>query len=445
MCREIRAARRIACYGVGPRGAHDEGALHAAHAPRPRRAHGRRHDDAARRRGRPAPGERGAGMVLDRRRARGSGARGAGARTLVVTAQPDGAGAPPGPTWSSTCRPRRWPTIGRGAEPAPHGKPLRGRPARLLRPRLDHAPRADPARRRTRCASGTRTWNEGAMDVGLNLCFAIKRWPEPEEWARIAADELGVSSVQFTMDLIDPWWPESDRAAMAARVREAAGRRGIAIHSVQIGLAGYTYNGLLHPDETARRIAEEWWRRSIDLAAELGAGAVGRPDRRAERRRCGLARAPQGPLCRGRRPARRPRRSRPKRSGLDALLVEPTPLPREIPSTIDEAKRPDRRHLGRRRAAAVRDRRRPRPVPAALRGGRLARSVAHGASRPHRRACTFRTTTTGPTRTGAGPTRAARMTRPGSSARCARRGSTTCRSSSRCSRRSSRPTTRSCR
>jgi D-erythrulose 1-phosphate 3-epimerase len=176
------------------------------------------------------------------------------------------------------------------------------------------------------------------MDVGLNLCFAIKRWPEPEEWARIVADELDVKSVQFTMDLIDPWWPESDRRAMAGRVRTAAAARSIAIHSVQIGLAGYTYNGLLHPDETARRIAEDWWRRSIDMAAELGAGAVGGPigalsvadaassDRRAALyaevvdRLGGLADHAQ-------------------RSGLDALLIEPTPLPREIPSTIDEAKR----------------------------------------------------------------------------------------------------------
>ena len=176
------------------------------------------------------------------------------------------------------------------------------------------------------------------MDVGLNLCFAIKRWPEPEEWARIVADELDVKSVQFTMDLIDPWWPESDRRAMAGRVRTAVAARGIAIHSVQIGLAGYTYNGLLHPDETARRIAEDWWRRSIDMAAELGAAAVGGPigalsvadaassDRRAALyaevvdRLGGLADHAQ-------------------RSGLDALLIEPTPLPREIPSTIDEAKR----------------------------------------------------------------------------------------------------------
>jgi sugar phosphate isomerase/epimerase len=176
------------------------------------------------------------------------------------------------------------------------------------------------------------------MDIGLNLCFAIKRWPEPEEWARIVAEELGVTSIQFTMDLIDPWWPEAERAAMVERVRDAAGRRGIAIHSVQIGLAGYTYNGLLHPDETARRIAEEWWRRSIDMAAELGARAVGGPigalsvaDAASPDRRSALYAEVVGRLGGLADHARR--------SGLEALLIEPTPLPREIPSTVGDAER----------------------------------------------------------------------------------------------------------
>jgi sugar phosphate isomerase/epimerase len=176
------------------------------------------------------------------------------------------------------------------------------------------------------------------MNVGVNLCFAIKRWPEPEEWARIVADELGVSSIQFTMDLIDPWWPEGDRAAMAVRVRDAAAGRGIAIHSVQIGLAGYTYNGLLHPDEAAREIAEQWWRRSIDMTAELGAGAVGGPigalsvaDASSPGRRAALYAEMVGRLG--------GLADHAGRSGLEALLIEPTPLPREIPSTIDEAKR----------------------------------------------------------------------------------------------------------
>lgn len=173
------------------------------------------------------------------------------------------------------------------------------------------------------------------MDLGINLCFAIKRWPEPARWATIVADDLGLASVQFTMDLIDPWWPAAVRSAAAKRARAAAVSRGIAIHSVQIGLAGYTYNGLLHPDTNVRALGRDWWRRSIELAAELGAGAVGGPlgalsaaDAASPARRTALRAALVEDV--------HALAAHAEAAGLDCLLVEPTPLRREIPSTVAE-------------------------------------------------------------------------------------------------------------
>jgi D-erythrulose 1-phosphate 3-epimerase len=171
------------------------------------------------------------------------------------------------------------------------------------------------------------------MELGINLCFAIKRWPEPEAWATIVDERLGLRSVQFTMDLIDPWWPQEPRLAMAKQVKAVAGGRGIAIHSIQIGLAGYTYNGLLHPDTDARWIARDWWGRSFELAAELGAGAAGGPlgamsaaDAADAKRRDLLYTELLEHIHHLAEDARR--------NGLSALLVEPTPLTREIPATI---------------------------------------------------------------------------------------------------------------
>jgi sugar phosphate isomerase/epimerase len=163
------------------------------------------------------------------------------------------------------------------------------------------------------------------MELGINLSFALKRWPEPERWAAIVDERLGLHSIQFTLDLIDAWWPQPERAALARAAKAAADAHGIAMHSAQIGLAGYTYNGLLHPDATARALARDWWGRSIELAAELGAGAAGAPARRqslyAELLEHIHHLADQA-----------------RRHGLSALLVEPTPLPREIPATIAETK-----------------------------------------------------------------------------------------------------------
>ena len=88
------------------------------------------------------------------------------------------------------------------------------------------------------------------MNFGINLSFAVKRWPEPHVWAKVVRETLGLELVQFTYDLLDPWWPE--HRTLAARVRRAADDYGISIHSAQVGLAMYTYNGLLHPDPDAR-------------------------------------------------------------------------------------------------------------------------------------------------------------------------------------------------
>ncbi len=42
------------------------------------------------------------------------------------------------------------------------------------------------------------------VELGINNCFAIGRYPEPEEWLRIVKEELGLQHVQFSFDLLDP-------------------------------------------------------------------------------------------------------------------------------------------------------------------------------------------------------------------------------------------------
>lgn len=175
-------------------------------------------------------------------------------------------------------------------------------------------------------------------DLGINLSFAVKRWPEPDLWAEIVRDRLDLSTVQFSFDLLDPWWPDDLRLDLATRARRAAESRGITIHSAFVGLAAYTYNGLLHPDAATRAAALEWWRRAVATAAALGASAVGGP--------LGGMSVTDAAI-----PARR--ESHYGRlleavpaivdlaiaAGLDTLLIEPTPLRREIPSTIEDAVR----------------------------------------------------------------------------------------------------------
>jgi sugar phosphate isomerase/epimerase len=174
------------------------------------------------------------------------------------------------------------------------------------------------------------------MDFGINLGFAVKRLPGATEWARFTREQLNLDLVQFSFDLIDPFMPMAAKAALAGQVRQAARDYGIRIHSAQVGLACYTYNGLLHPDRAGRAAALEWWLNAITLAAELEVEAVGgplggmsipdaaNPARAAQRYQDGLD-------------ALTTITEAAKRAGLKAVLVEPTPLRREYPHTIEQA------------------------------------------------------------------------------------------------------------
>uniref|UniRef100_UPI003F491E3F sugar phosphate isomerase/epimerase family protein n=1 Tax=Nonomuraea sp. CA-252377 TaxID=3240003 RepID=UPI003F491E3F len=175
------------------------------------------------------------------------------------------------------------------------------------------------------------------MNLGINLCFAVKRLLEPQEWAAFVRAELGLTNVQITFDLLEPWWPEPERGRIIARIRQAATEHGLHLHSACVGLAHYLPGGLLDPDPDARALARTWWRRAIDVAAELGVSAVGGPlgsisvhdaaHGHAEQRWQDLIDAVAG-LCRHARAA-----------GLAQFLIEPTPINREVPSTLEHCHR----------------------------------------------------------------------------------------------------------
>ena len=59
------------------------------------------------------------------------------------------------------------------------------------------------------------------MELGLNLSFAVKRWMEPDVLARMCAHDFGVKHIQFTWDLIDPWWPEDKRDTLVDLYRSS--------------------------------------------------------------------------------------------------------------------------------------------------------------------------------------------------------------------------------
>lgn len=115
------------------------------------------------------------------------------------------------------------------------------------------------------------------MEIGLNLSFAVKRWLKPEHLAQMCAEEFGVNSVQFTLDLIDPWWPEYERNELANDYKNAFNKYGVKIASTFGGVASYTYAQLLAPSKKQRNISLEFFKRAVDLTRVLGADVMGTP------------------------------------------------------------------------------------------------------------------------------------------------------------------------
>ena len=111
--------------------------------------------------------------------------------------------------------------------------------------------------------------------LGVNNCWAVKRYVEPDEWIEITATKLEVDHVQFSFDLLDPRTEDSALNHIVSRTLDCCEDYGIKIHSCFTGLAAYSYNLLLHPDPAMRRGAVDWYEKALVLAAKLKAEAVG--------------------------------------------------------------------------------------------------------------------------------------------------------------------------
>jgi sugar phosphate isomerase/epimerase len=114
-----------------------------------------------------------------------------------------------------------------------------------------------------------------AYRLGINTCFAVKRWPQPERWARLVRDELELDLVQHSLDLVDLDASPTELTDQADRLRAACAGHGLALQSTFTGLAAYSSNLLLHPDRSARDRARDWYRQAIGFTAHVGGSSTG--------------------------------------------------------------------------------------------------------------------------------------------------------------------------
>ncbi|HOK08947.1 MAG TPA: TIM barrel protein [Candidatus Hydrogenedens sp.] len=113
-----------------------------------------------------------------------------------------------------------------------------------------------------------------SMLFGINTGFAINRFVEPEDWTRIVAEELGLSVVQFTADLLNPWYPEKIVYQQAEKIRNACEKYNIWIQT-SFTSQFTRVNHLLHPDDDIRNAWLDWFKRFFKLSVFLGAEGSG--------------------------------------------------------------------------------------------------------------------------------------------------------------------------
>ena len=174
------------------------------------------------------------------------------------------------------------------------------------------------------------------ISLGINTGFASNRFPRPEDWVPVVANDLGLDTVQFTADLLDPFLPASLLRRDTSRIRGLCQEAGIRIESAFTS-SHTRVNHVLHPDIEMRRVWLDWLKRFIDISAELGASGMGShfgvmsvsdntdPSLRAERIEGGVT-------------AWRELSEHAASRGLDYLMFEPMPIPREIGETIPAAR-----------------------------------------------------------------------------------------------------------
>jgi D-erythrulose 1-phosphate 3-epimerase len=170
--------------------------------------------------------------------------------------------------------------------------------------------------------------------LGINCGFAINRYMEPEEWGRIIGEDLGLESVQFVTDLLNPFLPDDYIDNYIQRTLKSQEKYGFTVDSWFT--SAYTrINHLMHPDRRAREIYLEWFKKMYQIGARLGAKTGGShfgimtfldyndPDRR---------KYIVDEAIRGWQTLSRTA----KDLGYESLIFEPMSVPREMGNTVED-------------------------------------------------------------------------------------------------------------
>ncbi|MBI5698781.1 TIM barrel protein [Candidatus Saganbacteria bacterium] len=112
------------------------------------------------------------------------------------------------------------------------------------------------------------------VKLGINTGFALNRFPEPADWARVVGRELGLKYVQLTADLINPSLPDRIIASQTKKVRQECRKYGVVVAHTFTG-AFTRVNHLAHPDEEIAKYWLGWFKKFVDISSALEVESLG--------------------------------------------------------------------------------------------------------------------------------------------------------------------------
>jgi len=174
----------------------------------------------------------------------------------------------------------------------------------------------------------------GKYLIGVNLGFAVNRFPEPKEWVEVI-HKIGGKRVQFVADLLNPSLPPSLRAKKIDETLDLCERFGITIDSAFTG-AFTRVNHFGSEDKEVREFWLDWFEEYAKQMSAFGVTSIGghpgilsmRNDQDLNLRRIRVKEIAYswGRLL-----------DRVSSLGINTILWEPMSISREIGHTIEDA------------------------------------------------------------------------------------------------------------
>lgn len=111
------------------------------------------------------------------------------------------------------------------------------------------------------------------ISIGIDNCFALKRWVAPSEWARVIKD-LGMRYVECVADIeIEPLlMPKVCHDEWIDQVNEQKAKNGVEVVMMYSNDSTYDTAGFCHPDARVREhLVEKWFDEFLRTSAAIGA------------------------------------------------------------------------------------------------------------------------------------------------------------------------------